>query len=335
VYNFTNLSQIILTLPVSFLLTKVTVFFSKKVGFVNHPNPIVDTHKLPTAYGGGLAIGITIILFLSFQIIQNVFAFGYLILVILLSLIGLSDDLIKFNPLQKLLSQLLTLIPFVVLYSDVWPLQLIIFSLFILVSQNAWNLVDVMDGLISGVSIIVFLSMSLILLLTGNQEFTILFSATIGMSVLGFLFWNKHPAKIFLGETGTILLGSLFAIIVINSYLVDTISGLFLLLLGIVPFFELFFLIIVRTRKGIPFYRGSPDHFSLRMLNNGYSVNSINKIVILFSGINSTVIVLASITKSFTVFLICCGFEFLVTIFAYNYFNSLPARNDRDIIESG
>ena len=314
-------------MPVSFLLTKFAIRIANSIGFVNKPNPLVETHKIPTAYGGGIAIGTTILIYLLFQLINFDYAFKFILVLIPVIIIGLLDDIFNFSPLVKLLSQVVASIPFLIFYISVTIPLIFVFLFLILISQNAWNLVDVMDGLVAVISTIVFISMGILLLSVNGLEFYSTLSFVIALSSLGFRFFNKTPAKIFLGETGSLLLGSLFAFIIVSVYFTNNIIAAFLLLLGIIPLFELFFLIIVRTKKGIPFYRGSPDHFSLRMLHNGLSVKDINKSVILFNTVYSLIIiVIGLLALNFFTLIICICLGLIILIAGYFYFISLSTK---------
>lgn len=320
--------QIILTLPVCILLTKLAIIAAKKIGFVNHPNPIVETHKIPTAYGGGLAIATTIIIFLIFQSVNFQYAVKFILILFPVIVIGLMDDIFQSLPLIKIALQVLGVVPFIFFYINAPGSYLAIFLLFILISQNSWNMVDIMDGLVSGISFIIFLSAGIILLPITELEFYSTLSFAIALSSLGFRFLNKSPAKIFLGETGSLLLGSLFAFIIINVYLVDKLTAYFLVLLGSIPFFELFLLMIVRIKKGIPFYKKSPDHFALRMLHNGFSVQAINNRVILICTIHSLIIIVTSlVTTSVLVLIICICLSLISAAAAYFYFQTLPVKD--------
>ena len=84
---------------------------------------------------------------------------------------------------------------------------------------------------------------------------------------------------------------------------------------------------MVRSKKRIPFYRGSPDHFSLRMLNKGHSVNSINKKVIFICFIHSILITsMGVLFKSVPALIICASLSLVGSVLAYVYFASLPTK---------
>lgn len=326
--DYITIILIILTLPVCTLFTKFAIAFAKKTGFFSYPNPIVENHKVPVAYGGGIAIGLTIIIFLVFQSFNYSQAIRFLLILLPVMLIGLMDDIIEFNPFVKLGLEAISVIPFIYFYIDASSVYLAIFLLFILMSQNSWNMVDIMDGLVSGISSIIFLALGIILLQINELEFYSILSFAIALSSLGFRFYNKTPAIIFLGETGSLLLGSLFAFITIAVYQIDKIIAYFVVLLGIVPFFELFFLIIVRSKRGISIYKKSPDHFALRMLHNGHSVREINKKVILVCVINCIIIISSVyVASTFYVLLLCLILMLIGASFAYSYLQSLPVKD--------
>jgi len=326
-FEFFQIILVSLSLPVSFLFTKITIRIANRIGFVDNPNPIVENHKIPVAFGGGIAIGLTIIIFLIFLSFNYPQAFKFTLIILPVIVIGLMDDIFKFTPFVKLGLEAISVLPYIIFYINAPEAYLAIFLLFILITQNSWNMVDIMDGLVSGISFIIFLSVGIILLPFTELEFYSILSFAIALSSLGFRFLNKTPAKIFLGETGSLLLGTLFSFIIINVYQVDKITAYFLALLGSILFFDLFFLVIVRSRKGISIYKKSPDHFALRMLHNGYSVQTINRKVILVCAINSLIIIVSSIfLASFFVLLICLSLILLSASFAYVYFQSLSVK---------
>ena len=325
--NSLTMVLVILTLPVCLLVSRMTILLAEKIGFVNHPNPIVVSHKTKTAYGGGVSLAITLIMFLSVQSSNNDINVNFILILLPIIAAGLLDDILKFSPLVKFVSEIIAIVPFLFLIKNNSFIYISVIVLFILISQNAWNLIDVMDGITTGISIIIFFLMGLVLSTISDLQFYSSFSFAIAFCTIGLRFYNKAPAKIFLGETGTILLGSIFAIIVIQTFPTDKLTALFLVLLGSLPFFELIFLIIVRTKKGIPFYRGSSDHFSLRMLNNGHSVNSINKKIIFICLVHSMLITIVCVfIRSIPALVISVCLSLAGYIHAYFYFVSLPAK---------
>ena len=106
------------------------------------------------------------------------------------------------------------------------------FFLIVLIgSANAINLSDGLDGLASGLSMIALTPFILISLNSGNYQLTLLLTSTIG-SLVGFLFFNFHPAKIFMGDCGSLALGALLGVssIVLNSEIILVIAGIIFVL---------------------------------------------------------------------------------------------------------
>ena len=100
-----------------------------------------------------------------------------------------------------------------------------VFLLFILVgASNAVNLTDGLDGLAGGLSAIAFIAFSLISLMVGFEEIGIFTFILVG-SLIGFLFFNLHPAKCFMGDTGSLFLG---AIVGASAFILDNVRRLLL-----------------------------------------------------------------------------------------------------------
>jgi UDP-GlcNAc:undecaprenyl-phosphate GlcNAc-1-phosphate transferase len=308
----------------SFLLTAVTIKIANKIGFVNKPNKIVINHKKSVAYGGGIAIAIA----LSFAIIvAHLSGFGGLSFVLGIYpviILGIIDDTYGLPPSYKFYLQCLSIIPFLFFYDVNFTIK-VFAGLFIIYSMNSWNLIDVMDGLTGWVSVFAFsgIAITTFLVLPGSISITLVSLALVGV-VMGFLFWNKYPAKIFLGDTGSLLLGTLFSMLVLEIYRVAPKIIVVVLILGSVPYFELIFLIIERTKKKIPFFRGSPDHFALRMLQKGFTVKQIITKVKIYLFAQVLVAMLLLNLNFYFCFISTITIISLTSILAFNYFHSLP-----------
>jgi UDP-GlcNAc:undecaprenyl-phosphate GlcNAc-1-phosphate transferase len=138
--------------------------------------------------------------------------------------------------------------------------------LWLLAITNAFNLIDIMDGLASGVGLISALVLAFVAAGSGREEVGTLLAGLAG-SLAGFLRYNFEPARIYLGDTGSLFLGLMLgALAMNNSYtsrnLVASLSPV--VILG-VPLFDMLFVMFIRWRRGIPVMRGSPDHFPLRL----------------------------------------------------------------------
>jgi UDP-GlcNAc:undecaprenyl-phosphate GlcNAc-1-phosphate transferase len=247
--------------------------FALKHGIVNHPNPIVPQHTRPVAYLGGA--GIFIALVLAFPAAGITIPLRIILGAFCAMLIGLIDDLRPMSPILKLGLQLAVALTAVLfgLVPQVFDGALLNTALAvsgIVLLFNAFNLTDVSDGLVSLLMIISCVGLALI----GADGSLALGTTAV---ILGFLLFNKPDASIFLGDAGSHLLGFLAAVLIFDPVFgsLGSRPGALLLIGSLlcvgVPLFELLFLIIVRAGKGIPWYRGSPDHFALRLQKHGFS----------------------------------------------------------------
>ena len=250
---------------VTLLLTPVVREVNRRLGMVDRPDPR-RINKLPVPRGGGVAVFLG--LFLTFWLNALFFDLGFPIagtehpvrmtaLASLIFLIGLADDKFSLRPLLKLAGQLLT--AFLAWswaglgFSDLWPsipagVECFLTVFWITGAVNAFNLIDGLDGLASGLAFIASVGMAVTLVLTGSPESTLFHFAFAG-SMFGFLRYNYNPASVFLGDSGSMLIGFVIATLplahqVPNSFLVSI--GVPLLAMG-VPIFDTALAILRRT----------------------------------------------------------------------------------------
>ena len=169
-----------------------------------------------------------------------------------------------------------TYIPILKMYIDI-PIYLYIpFAiLVILATTNAINLTDGIDGLSSSICVIIITSLVIAVIIFNVLEVSIFGSAVIG-SVLGFLMFNLHPAKVFMGDTGSLLLGG-----VISGMALYLKMPLILIIIALVPVLETLSVIIQVTyykKTGKRIFKMAPLHHHFELL--GWREN---KVVIVFS----------------------------------------------------
>ena len=169
-----------------------------------------------------------------------------------------------------------TFIPFIKLYINLPMTVYIPFAiLVILATTNAINLTDGIDGLSSSVSAIIIATLTTIAMMQQKTEVTIFGSIVIG-AVLGFLMFNLHPAKVFMGDTGSLFLGG-----VISSIALYLKMPFILLVIALVPIVETLSVIlqVVYFKKtgGKRLFKMSPLHHHFEL--SGWSEN---KVVIIF-----------------------------------------------------
>ena len=250
-----------------------------QLGIVDKPDGRLKKQENATPYLGGLAV------FIAFLFTVSVLTdFGPEILGLLLSgsialMVGLLDDFGAMTPTQKLLGQTLAALVLVksgtYIKLDFLPLWIAIplTVLWVLAVTNALNIIDILDGLASGVSAIAAVSIAIANFMAGRSAVGFLCIVLAG-AILGFLRHNFYPAKIYLGDAGSLFIGFMLAALSMNAgytraNLLAVISPVFIL--GI-PLFDLSLVTWIRWRKGIPVTKGSPDHFALRLLRCKLSV---------------------------------------------------------------
>jgi UDP-GlcNAc:undecaprenyl-phosphate GlcNAc-1-phosphate transferase len=136
----------------------------------------------------------------------------------------------------------------------------------LLAVTNAFNLIDVMDGLSAGTACAASVVLFLIAVLNGRVMTATVLAALAG-SCLGFLRYNLEPARIYMGDAGSLFLGLMLgALSMINAYTQrNAVAALAPALILGVPLFDMLFVMYVRWRRGLPVMLGSPDHFALRL----------------------------------------------------------------------
>ena len=294
-----TLLLIVITMLISLMITPIVIAISKKLNIVDKPN-FRKVHTQPVSVLGG-----TVILF-SFLIgiwISHPMEREIKPLIIgsfIMYVVGLIDDICDLKPLLKLLGQVVaaSVIVFYGITIDFisFPmgptihfgfLSIPITIIWIVAITNAINLIDGLDGLASGVSIIALLTIAFIAILQGNIFITMICSVLIG-SLLGFLFFNFHPAKIFLGDSGALMIGFIIGFVSLLGFKNITFISLFFpIIILAVPFIDTLFAMIRRVKKGQHIMQADKSHLHHKLLALGYShrqtVLLIYSIAILFS----------------------------------------------------
>ncbi|AIC96448.1 glycosyltransferase family 4 protein [Shouchella lehensis] len=271
------------------LVTPFMIRFAHRFGFVDKPNERkVHRTAMPRIGGVAFIIGtLAGMLFLTDLFEADVrTTFFILFGSVPLLIVGLLDDRFILKARYKLVAQLLTAL---IVVSSGLTIDFISipfgkeldfgilstgFTVFWLVAiMNSINLIDGLDGLAAGVSIIALATM--LVLATGNPAaygLVFAFGMPLIGSVSGFLFYNFHPAKLFMGDTGSLFLGYMIAVLsIVGLFKSVTMISLIipLLILG-VPIMDTFFAIIRRklNKQNI----GSPDkgHLHHCLLKKGY-----------------------------------------------------------------
>jgi UDP-GlcNAc:undecaprenyl-phosphate GlcNAc-1-phosphate transferase len=251
--------------------------FAWQFGIVSQPNAIVPQHTRPIAYLGGVGIAAATAgaLLLADRLDWTGYPVARADLIVggtLFLAIGVADDLRPFHPFPKFALQVVAALIATYLRTGFEPggvdlLTAILSVLWIATLVNAVNITDVCDGLAAGLACIQFVALAILV------PADALWGLVIAGSCVGFLFFNLPAASIFLGDAGSHLLGFWLAALTLDVMdagrsMAQVIQAL---LIGGVPLLELIFVTTMRIRKGIPWWKGSPDHFSLRLQAAGLS----------------------------------------------------------------
>jgi UDP-GlcNAc:undecaprenyl-phosphate GlcNAc-1-phosphate transferase len=253
-----------------------------KYGIVDAPDGRLKLQKEPVPYFGGLAIYLAFLMSVAFTFEFRQDVLGIILGGTIVVMLGLIDDFGVLTPWTKLAGQLLAV--FVLIKSGIrieiaalpeWlDLTLTVFWMVGLI--NAFNLLDIMDGLSAGVGAVSASCLLVVALLQGDQTIAVMLVALLG-SLLGFLKYNWYPARIYMGDMGAMFIGLLLgAMTMIERYPSDHPLSLLtpVFILGI-PIFDTLFVMYVRYRRGLSIFWGSPDHIAIRLRHWGMSVPQI------------------------------------------------------------
>ena len=277
----------------SYLLVGVLTPLMRKIALatnvVDKPNAAHKSHKKAVPYLGGVAIIIGIISVSYFTSLISNFtsttfwlATSVLGPALLLGLIGLWDDLKNLKPLPRFIAQTvagLFTAAVLILGNNVGnPTGSKIFDSIITVIWvvgicNSINFFDNLDGGAAGTVAISSIALA-ILALNGDQYLIAALSTVTAGATLGFLVWNKSPAKIYMGDAGALFLGVLLATLTvrfepnaqtqIGSYLIP-------ILLLAIPILDTTVAVLSRARRHLSAFQGGQDHLSHRLIRAGLS----------------------------------------------------------------
>lgn len=255
-------------------LTALLVKIAPRNGWVVLPKHNRWNKRVVAQFGGVpvlLATWIVLLFLPSARQILNL-----LLLTVGVALLGFIDDIVGLGPKPKLIVQILLAslaVHFGVVHSLTHtPSWNALFTvLWIVGITNAFNLIDNIDGLAAGIGVIALLQ---IVLLAGLQTPVAVFALCLLASLLGFLLFNFHPAKVFMGDVGSLAVGFFLACasVMTPSHLSSLGSVLLLpCLVLFIPIFDMLLVSVTRRLNGRAISRGARDHASHRLVLLGLS----------------------------------------------------------------
>jgi len=218
-------------------------------------------------------------------------------------ILGLIDDIKGLKPQTKILGQVLVVLPLITLgvritlFIPNFYISSLITLLWMLAIINAFNLLDNMDGLTTGVGL---MACFILFIVTSQQQqtFTSIAILAFAGALLGFLRYNFNPAKIFLGDAGSMFIGYMLAVLTITtSYYREGFPTYLPVVMPIlilaVPIFDTLSVISIRIKRKEPIFGGDKNHFSHRLVALGFSQRGAVLFIYLISfclGITATLL---------------------------------------------
>lgn len=276
----------------AYAATPVAKRWAEKVGAIDIPKDNRRIHKKPTPLLGGLAIYFACLIGIIIFVPLNEKVSGILAGATVIVVCGYFDDIKSLSPKTKFAMQIIAAAiaiyfgvridrvtnPLFFLTHNKWIelgiLAYPITALWIVGLTNAFNLIDGLDGLAAGVSVISSVTLLVAAILLGSEQLYIpIITAILAGSTLGFLPYNFNPAKIFMGDTGSMFLGYMLSVISVAGVLKSA-TALAILVpifaMGL-PIFDTLFAMIRRAANGKSMVEADKGHLHHRLLAKGYS----------------------------------------------------------------
>jgi UDP-GlcNAc:undecaprenyl-phosphate GlcNAc-1-phosphate transferase len=274
-----------LALVIALLATPVAGALAWRIGAIDEPRQR-GLHQFPTPRLGGLAILLAVAVSALIWLPHDHQTRGILIGAGVIALVGAFDDLLELSADFKLIGQLLAAVvpvaagvrvenftlPFVHRVDLTTPESYVLTILGIVALMNVVNFIDGVDGLAAGVCTIAAGTFAAIALSLNRDTAGVLAMITAGAS-LGYLRHGFHPASIFLGDSGSNLLGYLLGVVVVQGALKTNalVALAFPLVILAVPILDSSFVIAKRIKYRKPIYKADRWHFHHRFANIGFS----------------------------------------------------------------
>ena len=311
---------------ISFCATPAVKRMAYKVGAIDVPKDNRRMHKIPIPRLGGLAIALAFILTTLLSVELDLQMQGIMLGSIVILVLGVLDDSLTLKAGPKFIVQIIAAVivvahgctirfitnPFASepgSYIDFGIFAAPLTILWIVMLTNAVNFIDGLDGLAVGVSGISAAMMSVIALLVAEDNVALIMAALLG-ACLGFVPYNKNPAKIFMGDTGSTFLGFVLAAMSVQGMfkLYAMISFVVPFLILGIPIFDICFAVLRRLAKHQNPMVADREHIHHRLIDMGFSQKQTVAITYTLTGVlGLAAVLLTGSGEVKTVILICAG----------------------------
>ena len=297
---------------ISFFMIPVIIKLTHRRQLLDFPG-IRKIHQIPTPTMGGIAVfaSLLITLLLSIDFKNSPQVPGFLTALTIIFFVGLKDDILFFSPAKKFAGQLVAVL--LLAYQGYYqlnsfdgflgigmlsPATSFLFTTFtMLVIVNAFNLIDGVDGLAAILGLFSTLFLGIVFWFQGDKTHALI-AFVSASSLLAFLLYNWSPAKIFLGDTGSLLIGLINAVLVIRfiSTRSDIIQADFPaapavgIALLFIPMADMLRLVIVRMVHGNSPFEPDMQHFHHLLLGKGLTHRQVTLFIL---GLNALFVIYA------------------------------------------
>lgn len=307
--NFSDFKFGVLTYVMAFVLTLIfippVIFMVKRFKLFDRPNARKE-HTVPTPTFGGLAIfaGTMVSLLFWFKFNDHPSTIMFFLSMVLLCGVGIMDDLKDLAARYKLVIQagVATLLAVsgirITSFGGLFGIndlhlitQYVVTVVTIVGITNAFNLIDGIDGLAGGLGFMSLVTLGIFLTISKDLNYAIIAFAFAG-ALLGFLYFNFNPARIFMGDTGSLVLGFIIAVLCVQLmkvnalYTAPIVPNIYVFTLGIVmiPVFDTLRVFGARIRKGRSPFSADKTHVHHLVTNQGFTHAFAARIICVFHG---------------------------------------------------
>lgn len=290
---------------------------------------------IPSIGGIAIFIGFMITFFLFAENTQTTFVKFFCVAVLLLFYTGFFDDLLNISALKKLFMQLTaallvvlsgtqitTLMGFLGVYEINNIFSILLTTGFIVALTNAYNLIDGIDGLASSMGILVLTIFGSIFF-TFDMHLLAVLSFSFSGALLGFLIYNVHPARIFMGDSGSLLIGFIIAVLTVKLtalFQAGTASAMlinpaFIAAVLFIPCYDMFRVFVIRLIIGQNPFEADRNHLHYMITGQGLGHNGAT---IILGTFNIGLIAIQQIFAGINLYL----FILIAVVFAMSVLNS-------------
>jgi len=326
-------------------LGAVVRWFAPSIGAVVPPRPDRwSTSPTPTMGGIAIVWSTVIGLVVSVPLLglgsMTVTLAAVLLAAVAMFVVGIFDDRLQLSPVAKLVSSIAigAFLVFALAGSEPTAALPISFTLIGTIwfagLCHAMNLLDNMDGLAAGVALVAAAFLAYLLGDSVGPAMMVLL-ITLSGSLLGFLYWNRPRARLFMGDCGSLFIGALLGgaslVAVFNARVAFVSPAVLVVLILVVPLFDTGFVLVLRRLAGRSATKGGTDHVSHRLVSLGFSDRSAVRILYLFGVVGGMTAWALSTLSTVEPMPVVALFTVVVILIGI-YLARVPAYNAQDFV---